>query len=135
MVDHNAETNRVPRRIYVYASERAIRCARISISIDIYPARGLRSTSREGTGPIVRLTNIVAPATCLRTTGISSRSLASLVLLIRLCFCHFLFSNVARSTGSKENATRGGTMTRGISGLANLVTKWLLRVSLVTRSI
>jgi len=37
---HNAETNRVPRRIYMHA----IRCARISISIDICPARGLRST-------------------------------------------------------------------------------------------
>lgn len=38
--DHNAETNRVPRRIYMHA----IRCARISISIDICLARGLRST-------------------------------------------------------------------------------------------
>lgn len=42
-----------------YMYTRAIRCARISISIDIYPARGLRSTSREGTDPIVHLTNIV----------------------------------------------------------------------------
>lgn len=154
------------------ASERAIRCARVSVCayrlVSIYPDRGLRSTGR-GTDPIVRLTNIVllrpAPSSLvfssflLPVTPSLPLSLflplpiavpVSLSLslppslyppaLIRLCFCHFLFSNVARSRRcvhrgdarvpprEREEAEKGatgkeGTVTRGISGRANLVAK------------
>lgn len=109
------------------ASERAIRCARVSVCayrlVSIYPDRGLRSTGR-GTDPIVRLTNIVllrpafeprlllfpltrhsfAPSFPLPPSlsvpvslSLSLPPSLSPPALIRLCFCHFLFSNVARS--------------------------------------
>lgn len=46
----------------------------------------------------------------------------------------FSFRTSLDRTGSgKKRGERGGTVTRGISGRANLVTKWLLRVSLAAR--
>lgn len=154
------------------ASERAIRCARVSVCayrlVSIYPDRGLRSTGR-GTDPIVRLTNIVllrpafeprlllfpltrhsfAPSFPLPPSlsvpvslSLSLPPSLSPPALIRLCFCHFLFSNVARSRRcvrrgdaslhvsekrrrrAKKGATgKEGTVTRGISGRANLEAK------------
>lgn len=135
---------------------------RISISIDIYPDRGLRSTGR-GTDPIVRLTNIVllrpafeprlllfpltrhsfAPSFPLPPSlsvpvslSLSLPPSLSPPALIRLCFCHFLFSNVQTMRSpwrcvpprEREEAEKGatgkeGTVTRGISGRANLVAK------------
>lgn len=146
-----------------YTCTRAIRCARVSVCayrlVSIYPDRGLRSTGR-GTDPIVRLTNIVllrpafeprlllfpltrhsfAPSFPLPPSlsvpvslSLSLPPSLSPPALIRLCFCHFLFSNVARSRRcvpprEREEAEKGatgkeGTVTRGISGRANLVAK------------
>lgn len=124
MVGHNAETNRVPRRIYICIRERAIRCACISISIDVYSARGLRSTSREGTDPIVRLTNIVLlrpaferPASSLTYSPLSFYLFACVSVIFSFFFERRLID------GSKEDARRKRTVTR-ISGLTNFVTKW-----------
>lgn len=134
MVGHNAETNRVPRRIYVYASERSgVHAYRLA---SIYTRPGVSGPPAEK-GPI--------PLSAWRTLcscGLpsSGRHLLSLAHLSRftysLVFLSFsLFER--RSIDRSKNAGREGrgTVTWRISGLANLVTKWLLRVSLVTRSI
>lgn len=135
MVGHNAETNRVPRRVYVYASERSgVHAYRL---VSIYTRPGVPGPPAEK-GPI--------PLSAWRTLcscGLPSndrhllslaRSLARLSRFtyspVFLSFSLFERRSIDRS---KENARRRGTVTRGISGLANLVTKWLLRVSLVTR--
>lgn len=144
------------------ASERAIRCARVSVCayrlVSIYPDRGLRSTGR-GTDPIVRLTNIVLlrpafePRLLLfpltRHSFAPSRPLSRfrflslpLSLRLRLFACvSVIFSfrtsldpDDARSSWrcvpprEREEAEKGatgkeGTVTRGISGRANLVAK------------
>lgn len=97
---HNAETNRVPRRIYMHASERSgVRAYRL---VSIYARPGVSTGRSIGPGrrdrPHCPLDEHCAPA--LEPSGFSL--LVSLVLLIRLCFCHFLFSNVARSNGPRE---------------------------------
>lgn len=154
------------------ASERAIRCARVSVCayrlVSIYPDRGLRSTGR-GTDPIVRLTNIVLlrpafeprlllfpltrhsfapsfpplPPSLSVTVSLSLSLPPSLFLRLRLFACvSVIFSfrtsldpDDARSPWrdaslhvSAEEAEKGatgkeGTVTRGISGRANLVAK------------
>lgn len=146
------------------ASERAIRCARVSVCayrlVSIYPDRGLRSTGR-GTDPIVRLTNIVLlrPAfePRLLLFPLTRHSFApslsvpvslSLSLPPSLSFSACAYSPVFLSFSlferrsvqtmrspwrcvpprEREEAKKGatgkeGTVTRGISGRANLVAK------------
>jgi hypothetical protein len=114
---HNAETNRVPRRMYMHASGR---CAGVSVCayrlVSIYSRPGVFGPpAEEGPTPIVRLTNIVLLRPAFGN-GFSSPLLSSPLLsspppppllsprprppacpspflLIRLCFCHFLFPN------------------------------------------
>lgn len=130
MVSHNAETNRVPRRIYVYASERSGVHAYRLVSIYI-PGPGSPVHQPRRDRPHCLFDEHCAPAACLRNDR-HLLSLTSLILLIRLCFSVIFSFRIDRS---KENARRRGTVKWRISGLANLVTKWLLRVSLVTRSV
>lgn len=140
---------------------------RISISIDI-PRPG-SPVHRPRDRPHCPLDEHCAPAACLRASSSPLSSYPSLLrslfpsssltlglclafafspslppslsppALIRLCFCHFLFSNVARSRRcalrgdaslhvSEKRQRKGatgkeGTVTRGISGRANLVAK------------
>lgn len=152
------------------ASERAIRCARVSVCayrlVSIYPDRGLRSTGR-GTDPIVRLTNIVLlrpafeprlllfpltrhsfapsfplPPSSSRSLSLAfafSPSLSSSACAYSPVFLSFsLFERRSIQTmrspwrcvppREREEAEKGatgkeGTVTRGISGRANLVAK------------
>jgi len=125
MVGHNAETNRVPRRIYiyVYASERSgVHAYRL---VSIYTRPGVSDPPAEK-GP--------TPLSAWRTLcscGLPSkdRHLLSLTRLSRftyslvfLSFSLFFFER-RLIDGSKEDMKRRRTVTR-ISGLTNFVTKW-----------
>jgi len=151
---HNAETNRVPRRMYMHASGR---CAGVSVCayrlVSIYSRPGVFGPpAEEGPTPIVRLTNIVLLRPAFGN-GFSSPLLSSPLLSspsspplpppapARLPLSLFTYSPVFLSFSLPERAVRpvipdrrsmrrkrrrkGGTVTRGISGRANLVTKWL----------
>jgi len=100
---HNAETNRVPRRIYMHASGGVSVCAYRLVSI--YSRPGVFGPpAEEGSTPIVRLTNIVLLRPAFGN-GFSSSLPPS---LSRLPLSLFTYSPVFLSFSLAERAVRPG---------------------------
>jgi len=103
---HNAETNRVPRRMYMHASGR---CAGVSVCayrlVSIYSRPGVFGPpAEEGPTPIVRLTNIVLLRPAFGN-GFSPASPPSVPLsLPRLSLSLFTYSPVFLSFSLPERA-------------------------------